>query len=158
MTSYPMKLTSSSTASPITIRVLAASTGVTYRIALHPAELTWVLIILFFRAFECWSCEIEYQEQGSPGVTIQFLVPSQDIVCRWKKVTLSFSAMNLIRPQCGGKQSRKPSPLYYKLLCGNPSPFGIYAEFHSPCHIIEMRNHALMVFLFLLRISLETCH
>lgn len=40
MTSFPSKSTSSSTTSPITIRVLAASTGVTYRIALHPAELT----------------------------------------------------------------------------------------------------------------------
>jgi len=39
MTSFPSKSTSSTT-SPITIRVLAASTGVTYRIALHPAELT----------------------------------------------------------------------------------------------------------------------
>jgi len=39
MTSFPTKSTSSTT-SPITIRVLAASTGVTYRIALHPAELT----------------------------------------------------------------------------------------------------------------------
>eukprot|EP00535_Pseudo-nitzschia_heimii_P000212 CAMPEP_0197183992 /NCGR_PEP_ID=MMETSP1423-20130617/8929_1 /TAXON_ID=476441 /ORGANISM="Pseudo-nitzschia heimii, Strain UNC1101" /LENGTH=853 /DNA_ID=CAMNT_0042634689 /DNA_START=60 /DNA_END=2618 /DNA_ORIENTATION=+ len=40
MTSYSTKSTSSSTTSPITIRVLAASTGVTYRITLHPAELT----------------------------------------------------------------------------------------------------------------------
>lgn len=41
MTSFPSKLTpSSTTTSPITIRVLAASTGVTYRIALHPSELT----------------------------------------------------------------------------------------------------------------------
>jgi len=40
MTSFPSKSTSSSTTSPITIRVLAASTGATYRIALHPAELT----------------------------------------------------------------------------------------------------------------------
>jgi len=40
MTSFPSKSTSSSTTSPITLRVLAASTGVTYRIALHPAELT----------------------------------------------------------------------------------------------------------------------
>ena len=40
MTSYSIKSTSSSTTSPITIRVLAASTGVTYRITLHPAELT----------------------------------------------------------------------------------------------------------------------
>lgn len=41
MTSFPSKSTPPSTSSsPITIRVLAASTGVTYRIALHPAELT----------------------------------------------------------------------------------------------------------------------
>jgi len=40
MTSFPSKSTLSSTTSPITIRVLAASTGVTYRISLHPAELT----------------------------------------------------------------------------------------------------------------------
>jgi len=40
MTSFSTKSTSSSTASPITIRALAASTGVTYRITLHPAELT----------------------------------------------------------------------------------------------------------------------
>jgi len=39
MTSIPSKSSSSST-SPIAIRVLAASTGVTYRISLHPAELT----------------------------------------------------------------------------------------------------------------------
>mmetsp|Transcript_10589 Transcript_10589/g.22012 ORF Transcript_10589/g.22012 Transcript_10589/m.22012 type:complete len:632 (+) Transcript_10589:73-1968(+) len=40
MTSFPSKSTPHSTTSPITIRVLAASTGVTYRISLHPAELT----------------------------------------------------------------------------------------------------------------------
>lgn len=39
MTSFPSTSTQSST-SPIRIRVLAASTGVTYKIALHPAELT----------------------------------------------------------------------------------------------------------------------
>ena len=42
MTSFPSKSNPHSTTSPITIRVLAASTGVTYRISLHPAELTWV--------------------------------------------------------------------------------------------------------------------
>lgn len=40
MTSFPSKSNPHSTTSPITIRVLAASTGVTYRISLHPAELT----------------------------------------------------------------------------------------------------------------------
>lgn len=38
MTSLPS--TTSASSSPITIRVLAASTGVTYRISLHPADLT----------------------------------------------------------------------------------------------------------------------
>mmetsp|Transcript_13872 Transcript_13872/g.32374 ORF Transcript_13872/g.32374 Transcript_13872/m.32374 type:complete len:565 (+) Transcript_13872:144-1838(+) len=41
MASFPLKSTpSSTTTTPIPIRVLAASTGVTYRIALHPSELT----------------------------------------------------------------------------------------------------------------------
>lgn len=40
MSSFPSKSNPTSSTSPITIRVLAASTGVTYRISLHPSELT----------------------------------------------------------------------------------------------------------------------